>query len=344
MKRCTRCILPENYPDIEFDDNGVCHKCHEQEKMYLNRDYDRLGKELESIMAWAKKQHKKYDCVVPFSGGKDSAYTLYLCRKKYGLKTLAVNFNNGLRTTEAIKNIEKIIKKTDSAYACYGPPWETMRKLYREFFLKTGQFCFPCDMGIWVTVHRIAEQYDVPLIVSGFSAQIESRGAKIYSYNNHLFEAIARNVITKKEMDDFLGETGRQKIIRRLKHGTLRRYRQQISLPEFMVWDDKTIKDTLYKELGWEKRADGSSDHIDCLFAPMKNYLVVQKWGFGEKTTKYSSMVRAGQLTREVALKKVAEDDFQENGESLEIFKALLDVRSEDIINANEQSHLNFLA
>ena len=342
MKRCTRCILPETYPDIQFDENGVCSKCHEHDKFYLNRDYEALGEKLGSIITWAKKQNKKYDCVVPFSGGKDSAYTLYMCRKVYGMKTLAVNFNNGLRTTEAIKNIEKIIKKADSAYACYGPSWETMRKLYREFFFKTGQFCFPCDMGIWVTVHRIAEQYDVPLIVSGFSSQIESRGAKIYSYNNHLFETIAKNVISKKEMEDFLGETNLQKIKRRVKHGTFLRYRQQISLPEFIEWDDKIIKNTIYKELGWEKREDGSSDHIDCLFAPMKNYLVVQKWGFGEKTTKYSSMIRAGQIKRNGALQEVEKESFVEP-KAIDNFVKMLDISKEVIVEAAKKTHLTYL-
>ncbi len=278
MKRCTRCILPETYPDIKFDKNGVCHKCHEFDQKYADKDYTKSEQELSKIFSWAKSQKKRYDCIVPFSGGKDSSYTLYLCRKKYGLKVLAVNFNNGLRTPEALTNIEQIIQKTDCAYVCYGPNWETMRKLYQEFFLKTGQFCFPCDMGIWATVHRVAEQYDVPLIVSGFSAQIESRGPKIYSYNNKLFNTIAQNVISKAEMKDFLAENSFQKIMRRLKHLKLTRYRRQISLPEYIVWDDKVIKDTIYNELGWQKRADGSGDHIDCLFAPMKNYLVVQKW------------------------------------------------------------------
>jgi len=343
MKRCSKCILPETYPDIKFDEKGVCHKCHEAEQKYLTRDLGKLEGELKSIFDWAKKQNKRYDCVVPFSGGKDSSYTLYVCRKKYGLKVLAVNFSNGLRTPEALSNIENIVKKTDCAYACYGPSWELMKKLYREFLLKTGQFCFACDMGIWATVHRVAEQYDVPLIVSGFSSQIESRGPKIYSYSNNLFRTIAQNVISNEEMSDFLEETAGQKILRRVKHLTLSRYRKQISLPEYMVWDDKDIKQTIYDKLGWEKRQDGSSDHIDCLFAPMKNYLVVQKWGFGEKTTKYAAMARAGQLSREEALVRASQDESANKPPVFETFLNLLDLTENDIKNAKEKTHLSYL-
>lgn len=218
-----------------------------------------------------------------------------------------------------------------------------MKKLYKEFLLKTGQFCFPCDMGIWATIHRVAEQYDVPLIVSGFSAQIESRGPKIYSYNNKLFRDIAGKVVSAEEMKDFLAENKVQKVKRRLKHLRLSRFRRQISLPDYIIWDDKVIKDTIYNELGWQKRADGSSDHIDCLFAPMKNYLVVQKWGFGEKTTKYSAMTRAGQISREEAIKRAEIEDNGQESKIMEKFIELLQITKNDIDNAKKKSHLNYL-
>ena len=178
MNRCSRCILPENFPDLKFDPQGVCSRCHVDEERWLKRDLKQLSTELHQIVDWAKSQKKRYDCVVPFSGGKDSSYTLYLCSRVLGMKVIAVNFNNGLRTEAAFENMERVVQATGVATASYGPPWSIMKRLYQQFFRKTGQFCFPCDMGIWATVHKIAEQEDAPLIVSGFSAQIESRGAK----------------------------------------------------------------------------------------------------------------------------------------------------------------------
>lgn len=343
MKRCTKCILPETYPDIVYDGDGVCHKCREHERTYLRRNLPQLEKELQAIAGWAKAQKKKYDCIVPFSGGKDSAYTIYVCRKKLGLSVLAVNFNNGLRTPEALLNMENITQKTGAALASFGPSWDVMRTLYREFFLKTGQFCFPCDMGIWATVHLIAEKFDVPLIVSGFSAQIESRGPKIYSYNNHLFRTIAQSVAAPDTVKDFLADTTLQKVARRLKHFRLTRYRRQISLPDYMVWDDAVIKDTIFRELGWGKRSDGSSDHIDCLFAPMKNFLVTKKWGFGEKTTKACAMVRAGQISRDDALKIAAQEEQNTEPPVLGEFMDKLGLTRADIENAKTKSHLDYL-
>jgi hypothetical protein len=31
LKRCTKCILPETFPGIEFDENDVCNYCQDRE-------------------------------------------------------------------------------------------------------------------------------------------------------------------------------------------------------------------------------------------------------------------------------------------------------------------------
>ncbi len=341
MKRCSRCILSDQFPDLTFDENGVCSRCHRDEH-YLKRDLKALDAELHTIIEWAKSQNKRYDCVVPFSGGKDSSYTLYLCSVVFGMKVIAVNYNNGLRTDTAFANMERVVHKTGVATASYGPPWSIMKKLYAEFFRKTGQFCFPCDMGIWATVHRVAEQYDVPLIVSGFSAQIESRGAQIYSYSNDMFLNISDAVISRREAKDFLEATLGEKIGKRLKHGRLTRYRRQISLPDYMEWDDKELKRVIHDELGWAGRTDGSTDHVDCRFAPIKNFLMIQKWGFGEKTTKYAAMARAGQLTREQAIERAAQEESVVPTAVLEDFKATFGLTEAEIQSAKTKSHLKF--
>ena len=343
MNRCSRCILPDSYPDITFDVTGVCSECKDYDQRYATRDFTQLESELARIADWARKQGKQYDCLVPFSGGKDSSYTLYVCRKKLGLKVLAANFNNGLRTPEGLANIEHITRVTNSALVSYGPSWETMRKLYRAFFLATGQFCFACDMGILATVIRTAEDYDVPLIIGGFSTQIESLSKKIYSFNNKLLRQIASSVISKAEMRDFLEEELIDKVLRRLKHGRLTRYRRMISLPDYMVWDDAEIKRVISEELAWKPRADGSSDHIDCYFPPMKAYFSIQKWGLGEKTTKFAAMARAGQITRDEALERARAEESRNIDVTIEEFKDRLNVTVDDLAAAKSKTHLQFM-
>lgn len=92
MKVCTRCILPETYPGIIFDENGVCNFCTDYEvtrkelKIHFQTE-DELKKSLEKY----KNLNKKYDVVVPLSGGVDSAHTLIKIVKEYNLKPFSVS-------------------------------------------------------------------------------------------------------------------------------------------------------------------------------------------------------------------------------------------------------------
>jgi len=343
MLRCASCILPDTFPDIKFDKNGVCNSCRKHEKKEKKKDYSKLNRKLEKILSWAKSQNKKYDCLVPFSGGMDSSYVMYLCNKVYGMKTLAVHFDNALKTDVAYQNISRIVKKTDCGFVSYGPSPEVMRKLYKEFLVHTGQFCFPCDMGTWATVRKAAEDYDIPLIITGYANRIESGNYKIYSCNNRLFKNIASRVITKREIHDFLSLNLMQKLLRRIRKFRLARYRRQIMLPEFIRWNDNVIKNTIEKELGWQgKSGSRYDDHIDCAFSAVKNYLHVHKWGFGEKTLKYCCQIREGTLNRKEGMEKIQREEKGIPPE-LKEFMRQIDVTAENIRQAKNRTHIDYL-
>ena len=56
MKRCVRCILPESYPNISFDSDGVCNVCHSFEQRWGKYNWDKKREEFESIVANAKSK------------------------------------------------------------------------------------------------------------------------------------------------------------------------------------------------------------------------------------------------------------------------------------------------
>ena len=83
MERCKKCILPVNYPFLEFY-NGICYYCKNYEKKFINDE-----KFLEILhYNKLKNKNKNYDCLVGLSGGRDSAYGLYVLKQKYKLKPL----------------------------------------------------------------------------------------------------------------------------------------------------------------------------------------------------------------------------------------------------------------
>ena len=89
MKRCKRCGFPETYETIEFDQFGVCNICRQHECKNEKINWDSRKKMLDELIE-QYRGHYDYDCIVPFSGGKDSTFTLYYLVKEYDIKPLVL--------------------------------------------------------------------------------------------------------------------------------------------------------------------------------------------------------------------------------------------------------------
>ena len=98
LRRCTRCLLPETHETLVLDDEGVCNVCRAQEvKAEINWS-ERLV-QLDKLVDEYRGRFR-YDCLVPFSGGKDSTWTLYYLMNRYpGLKPLVVRLTMGFYAT-----------------------------------------------------------------------------------------------------------------------------------------------------------------------------------------------------------------------------------------------------
>jgi hypothetical protein len=76
MKSCTRCLTVETVDTITFDEEGVCSVCRQGEFKADKIDWDDRQKQLDALID--EYAHKgQYDCIVPYSGGKDSVFQLW---------------------------------------------------------------------------------------------------------------------------------------------------------------------------------------------------------------------------------------------------------------------------
>ena len=76
MRKCTRCLTPETVDTITYDDEGVCSVCRQVQFKQDKIDWADRQRQLDEIVA-AHKGKGLYDCIVPYSGGKDSVFQLY---------------------------------------------------------------------------------------------------------------------------------------------------------------------------------------------------------------------------------------------------------------------------
>ena len=329
MKRCAKCILPESYPNITFDNNGVCNVCRSFEKRWSNYDWSGKKRELEDIIEKSKAKNRRYDCIVPVSGGKDSTYALYICTQKYKMKVLAVNFNNGFSSPVASQNLGKMARQFDADYISWAPKWSTLKLAYRTFFLKTGDFCPPCSRAITSFTYRLAQKERIPLIILGFNPKTDINPPEVEIIDQRLFKDVMGNEMSVREKKDFIIFEPRRFLTKR------------IDLPSYIPFNENNMITELEQALGNIGGFSGGM-HFDCIVSSVANWLRRKKWRFGKKTQKYSALIRDGQMTRKEALEQSEGSDADKEPEILNYFMEMLELTRDDIERAKELSPLNF--
>jgi len=132
MKYCTKCISPETQAAIQFDDQGVCNVCRSSEVKHQEIDWDARGEMLNRLVKRYKNKGE-YDCIVPFSGGKDSTYQLWYVVRVLHMKPLVVRFNHWGYRPLVHKNNVKTFTKLGVEVIEYTPNWQLVRKLMLQF-------------------------------------------------------------------------------------------------------------------------------------------------------------------------------------------------------------------
>lgn len=333
QNRCKRCILPKSFPGLTFDEFGICNKCREHARKWNNLDFGRSEKVIKNIFEAAKRKKHQYDCIIGLSGGKDSSYVAYLCVEKYQLNPLCVTFDNGFLSTEASENIRKLVETLNLAHLSFKPNWELMKRLYRHFLLTVGEICTPCNVGIGAFVFNIANKYRVPLNISGYSPYTDSESdINVYHVSLEYFKSVVKGHFTENELKDFLHGGAIAKGINHLT-GKIK----TVVMPRYIKWDESEIISILNKEMDWKGGSSITTEHMDCIASPLKEYLRINEFGFSEKTQKFSVLVRSGFMSREEALAKarifesgIIEDKHGELTKSMQ----MLNLSEEDLAEA----------
>jgi hypothetical protein len=169
MAICSGCIVPEDFPKIEMKD-GICSFCRlNAEKMKDSIHINKDG-ELKSLLV--NYSHKGHECIVPLSGGKDSTYILFYLVKKMQLNPLAVFFDSGFTTQDAINNVKEICRKLNVELVIKKSS-KYRRKIVQEswyisyYSRKIGNFCVNCENNIRSSVINEAFERGIKYIVWG---------------------------------------------------------------------------------------------------------------------------------------------------------------------------------
>ncbi len=181
IKICRRCILPETFPGIKFDDQGVCNHCRREESTEV-KVFDKKEKyreRLKQLINDIKGKAPVYDAIMAYSGGKDSSYAMKLLIERYDLRIVALTFDNHFVSSTAMENIKKVTDVLAVDHINFRPPWPIAKKLFsltakKDIFpaptlLRASSVCTACIGFVKSLVLKTALEMSIPLVAFGWS-------------------------------------------------------------------------------------------------------------------------------------------------------------------------------
>ena len=354
LRRCIKCGLPETYETIEYDSKGVCNICVSNDYKLSNINWIERKKLLDQLIS--KYQGKyAYDCIIPFSGGKDSTFTLLYLMKEYNLKPLVVRFNHGFYRKTVLDNSSKVLKKLGVDFLEFTPNWKIVKKLMLESFIRKTDFCWHCHTGIYSYPLRVALLYKVPLV---FWGEPQSEITSYYDYLNDeieyeddtKFNKIRTLGITAEDMFNMLNSNEDPLDIRDLTPYTFPNVQElkdlkycSLPLGSFIPWDYKKNSEIIKKELDWENdelegvpsEINVHGEKIECFMQGTRDYIKFLKRGYGRVAQISAFDSRNGLITSQEALTRGAKYDGR-RPQSLDIFLSYVGLTEDEFYSLIE--------
>jgi len=170
---CSRCIYDSYVPAIKFDEDGVCNYCKmvDNLKEQYKTGTEEGEKKFLDIVKQIKKagKRKKYDCVVGVSGGTDSSFMI-IKAVEWGLRPLAVHYDNTWNTAIATENIRKVLGKLKVDLYTHVVDNKESDDIFRAFFFaNVPELDAATDLALAETLYRAASKYNVKYILEGHS-------------------------------------------------------------------------------------------------------------------------------------------------------------------------------
>lgn len=314
MKKCTRCLTPETVDTITFDEEGVCSVCRQIEFKEEKIDWNERWDQMQALIS-EYRDKGNYDCVVPYSGGKDSVFQLYYIVRVLKLKPLVVRYNHWGYRPLVEENNTSVFKQLGVDVVEFSTSFHTVRETMLEGLKRRGDFCWHCHTGIYAGVMHMAVRFQVPLIFWGEStAEYHSwyTFEEMEEVDEKRFNRLMNQGITADDMYEFLeGRVDRRDLwmfdYPKRKDLIALKVRS-VCLGNYIRWDTKANVELIKRELGWKGQPvegvppEYDYEKIECTFQGMRDYSKFVKRGYGRANHLLSIDIRNGRKSREEAV------------------------------------------
>ena len=325
LKRCTKCVLPETMPYISFDSEGVCNYCNTYELRNVPKPKEEL---FELVEPYRRKNGP--DCIVPFSGGRDSCYGLHLIVNELKMKPITYTYDWGMVTDLGRRNISRMCSELGVENIIVAADISQKRKniaMNLKAWLKSPHLGMISiltagDKHFFRHVETVKQQTGIslnlwgvnPLEVTHFKAgflgvkpDFEEKRVYMHGISKQLNYQWLRLQAMSKSLGYFnssLWDTISGEYYRSFTEKS-----DYYHIFDYWRWDEPTI-DNCLASYDWELAPDTNTTwRIGDGTAAFYNYIYYTVAGFTEHDTFRSNQIREGQMTRDEALTLVKDEN-----------------------------------
>lgn len=313
MTICSRCVLSDNIPGIEVKD-GLCNYCADESASVsaIRQAKQVLKSRIGSVLREKCSNLSDYDCVVAYSGGKDSTYTLKMLTEEYGLRCLALTIDNGFVSEQAMRNCMVVTDELGVDLIWYKPKPQFMKKMYvesmkridihpRSAIRRASNICNSCIRLINNHVIKTALNHNISVIAGGYiGGQVPKDSAVLeidLSKQAQFRDASMSNYIRS------FGDEARQYF----GLGKNEASDAKLTVLNPMLAVDITEEDIIaaIEVLGWKRTQDTGMNSSNCRLNDVGIAVHHHQHGFHPYVFEIAEQVRAGQMLRDEALSKI---------------------------------------
>lgn len=176
VKYCKKCVVSNQRPRIQFDEDGVCSACRYAEQKKHEIDWAEREKMLWDLCNKHRRTDGRFDCIVPCSGGKDSSLVAHKLKTKFGMNPLTVTWAPFAYTDIGRQNFQAFIDSGFTNLQAW-PNGHLHRKLSRIAFEAVGDAWQPFAFGQMCYAFHIAYNMDIKLVFFGENGEAEYGGS-----------------------------------------------------------------------------------------------------------------------------------------------------------------------
>ena len=362
VKFCKRCVMSNQRPRIEFDDEGICQPCRYYETRDIKINWEERKEKLLKMLDNFRSKDGSYDVIVPCSGGKDTSMLAHRLKYEYGMHPLCYTFAPPIYTEIGWKNLRKFID-TGFDHFLYTPGGPLYRSFCKIGLVVLGDHLEIWDRAVLSIPPRLALQNNVKLIMYGENAEVEYGGASYLANKPNMPWENFENIYYSTELDNLIKigiEDGY--FTEEIQENTCEMFRfppldemkkagiEYHWFSYYHRWDPQENYYYSVKHTGFEANPEGRMEgtyskyaQLDDLLDSFLYYMMFIKYGIGRATSDAAHEIRDQRITREegVALVKRFDGEFPKR--NFQTWLEYLNLTEDEwwmIVNLYRQPHI----